>query len=472
MGVYWTCVRAAVVVVVASALPTEARADVRYCDSAWQNCRTELVRLIRAETRGIYSIQWYTRDTGVVTELIAKHRAGVPVRFIVDRKSDNEDRGGVIEQIYTMRDAGIPLREGPTKYVHAKAFIFVGQRVIQFGAANLSQPEWMPNTKYTDYRNENNEYHYQSSLVDSLITIYENLWTSNTYLRDYANMTDALRARVHPIYPKDPRWSIQPMDDFSARLIRLIDQENRGIDVNVLRFDSVPLKDALVRAHRRGVPVRVNTEHAEYRSAARPMVSFVLDSLHAARVPLKWRAHYGNNHEKLAILHGQQVVVRGSSNWSPGSDRNNTNLEFNFFSNPVSNPEDLQDYHAYSPKFERRWSNLQISATTGTSMVESKPFVPLAPGTASYVSPANASTLSTTAPTLKFKVKWAHYVDVYYGRSATSMTLYKSRMRVSPNTTVSVPLPTLSSGTYYWKVVSRTAANLTSAGSTWSFAVR
>jgi hypothetical protein len=451
------------VVLLLFALPQHVSAGVRYCDSSWENCRTELVRLIRAETQGIYTIQWYTRDTGVVQELINKHRARVPVRFIVDRKSENATRSGVIQQIYTMRDAGIPLREGPSKYVHGKAFIFVGQRVIQFGAPNLSMPEWMPTTAYTNYRNENNEFHYQASLVDSLITIYENFWTSDTYLRDYANITPANKARLNPIYPKDPRWSIQPMDAFSSRLIALIDAETRGIDVNSLRFDHEGIAAALIRRHRAGVPVRVNTDWVEYREPKRPNVSLVLDSLYAAGVPVKWRAHNGNNHEKVVILHGLQRVVQGSSNLSPGADRAASNIEINFFSNPSTNPEDLQAVPYYAQKFNRRWTNSQA--------YESKNFTPGTPGTASYVSPANTSTASTTAPTLRFKVGWAHYVDVYYGTSSTNMTLYWNKRRVAPNTTVSVTLPSMARGTYYWKVVSRTAANKTTTGPVWSFYV-
>ena len=454
----------------AAALPRAAAAQVRYCDSARENCRTELVRLIRAETQGIYTIQWYTRDTGVVAELVKKHNAGVPVRFIVDRKSENEGRSGVIEQIYTLRDAGIPLREAPTKYVHGKAFIFVGQRVIQFGAPNLSQPEWMPTDPFRNYRNENNEAHYQTSLVDSLITIYEDFWASSTYLRDYANMTAARRARIHPIYPRDPRWSIQPMDDFSVRMIRLIDNEQVGVDVNVLRFEKESMADALIRRHRAGVPVRVNTESVEYRSLSRPLVSYILDKLYAAGVPVKWRAHRGNNHEKVAIFHGQRVVARGSSNWSPGSDRGGTNLEINFFSNPLTNPEDVGAYDYHAPKFERRWSNLQFDEDG--QIFESKPFVPLGPGSSTYLAPTDASAVGTAAtPSLAFRVKWAHYVDVYYGTSPTTLTLFRDRMRVTSNSTVTVALPRLASGVYYWRVVARTAADRTSTGPVWSFRV-
>ena len=453
-----------------SAITRDASADIRYCDSAWENCRTELLRLIRAETRGIYTIQWYTRDTLVVSELIKKHAAGVPVRFIVDEKSETSSRKGVIQQIYTMRDAGIPLRHGPSKYVHGKAFIFVGQRVVQFGAPNLSSWEWMPNDPFEDYRNENNEYHYQSSLVDSLITLYENFWTSNTYLRDYANMTDARRARVHPVYPKDPRWSIQPMDEFSARLIRLMNSETVGLDVNTLRLDSKVLTDALIRRHREGLPIRINTEWDEYRSASRPNVSLMLDRLYAAGVPLRWRAHSGNNHEKVAIFHGQQIVARGSSNFSPGADRNSSNIEINFFSNPMTNPEDREGYFTYAEKFERRWFNMQ--SINSVRALESKWFVPKSPGVPVYIAPENASTVSTNTPRLSFKVQWAHYVDIYVRPTSSSTVIYQSLKRpVKPNTTVNVTLPALPRGSYYWRVITRTAANMTTTGGLRSFRV-
>jgi phosphatidylserine/phosphatidylglycerophosphate/cardiolipin synthase-like enzyme len=451
------------------ALPGAASGEVTFCDSAWENCRTELIRLIRAETRGIYTIQWYTRDTYIVGELIKKHRAGVPVRFIVDQKSESATRTGVLRQIHTMRDAGIPLREGPTKYVHAKAFIFVGQRTIQFGAPNLSQYEWMPNIPFQNYRNENNEFHYQATLADSLITIYEDMWESSPHLRDYANMTPEHRAPLNPIYPKDPRWSVQPMDAFSTRLVHLIDQESAGIDVNVLRFESESLANGLIRRHRAGIPVRVNTESAEYRAASRPMVSFILDTLWAAGVPLKWRAHSGNNHEKVGIFHGQRVIVRGSSNWSPGSDEGNTNIEINFFSNPLTNPDDLDAFAHFVPKFERRWSNLQY--VDAVQVIESKWFVPQGPGSSTYLEPANASTVSTITPTLSFTVKWAHYIDLYYGQSSTAMIKYQDRMPVASNHTVNVTLPVLAAGSYYWRVVARTAANKTSTGPIWSFRV-
>jgi hypothetical protein len=105
-------------------------------------------------------------------------------------------------------------------------------------------------------------------------------------------------------------------------------------------------------------------------------------------------------------------------------------------------------------------------------MIESKPFVPKTPGSSTYVAPLNAATVTTTTPTLSFKVQFAHYVDVYYGTSPSTLTLYKSNMKVNCNSTVNVILPALVPGTYYWKVLARTAANKTSTGSTYSFQVQ
>ena len=104
-------------------------------------------------------------------------------------------------------------------------------------------------------------------------------------------------------------------------------------------------------------------------------------------------------------------------------------------------------------------------------MIESKLFVPKSPGSSTYVSPLNASTVSTNTPKLTFKVKWARNVDVYYGTSPSDLTLYRERMPVNSNSTVTVTLPALPPGTIYWKVVARTAADKTSTGPTWSFLV-
>jgi hypothetical protein len=63
---------------------------------------------------------------------------------------------------------------------------------------------------------------------------------------------------------------------------------------------------------------------------------------------------------------------------------------------------------------------------------------------------------------------------VYFGTDPTASTLFASNLALGPSETTSqfqqVSLPTLQAGTtYYWKVVSKTAAMLSRTGAVWSF---
>src|SRR5439155_503067 len=64
--------------------------------------------------------------------------------------------------------------------------------------------------------------------------------------------------------------------------------------------------------------------------------------------------------------------------------------------------------------------------------------------------------------------------DIYFGTDSTATTLLAPDQPLGPSETTTqmqtYTLPTLTSGTtYYWKVVSKTAALVTKAGPIWSF---
>src|SRR4029079_10263484 len=59
-----------------------ARAE-SLCDSSFQDCRTPLINLIRAEQVGIDVGFWFMEDQRYVSEIIARKNAGVTVRLIV-----------------------------------------------------------------------------------------------------------------------------------------------------------------------------------------------------------------------------------------------------------------------------------------------------------------------------------------------------------------------------------------------------
>src|SRR6478735_4291250 len=74
--------------VLLSVAPSRADAAESLCDSSYQDCRTPLINLIRAENVGIDVGFWFMEDQRYVSELIARRNAGVPVRLIVDPRAN------------------------------------------------------------------------------------------------------------------------------------------------------------------------------------------------------------------------------------------------------------------------------------------------------------------------------------------------------------------------------------------------
>lgn len=437
------------------------------CDPCAANCRSTLLTFIRNERVGIDIGQWFTRDSYVVAELIKKRNEGVLIRFLGDLRAEG-GHPGVNSYIQRLADAGVAIRVKPSGGIqHAKFFIFAGQHVAQFGSPNLTPPDWLFTEPYKNCRTENIEFYDDADAVNGLKTWFENYWTS-TYFRDYANITPDLRTRRYPVFPKGTEWVLPPSEDFCRRIVTAADGEAVAIDSSNLRFEHSGITSALIRAHRRGVRVRILTDTVEYRDPKRPNLSFNVDQLHAAGVPIRTRANIGQNHEKATIFYGQGIVAAGSSNFVGGSCYAGS-IEVNLITRNV--PRRLS---AYQAKNNRRWNN--SGYVNGVRVIETSPFVPLGPGSTTYVSPVNQyqgmPQNAAGVPALAFRVRWAHYVDVYLDTQPNPTVLLKRQMRVSPNTTVTVPLPTLTPGTtYYWRVIAKTAANLTHVGPVYWFRV-
>jgi hypothetical protein len=153
------------------------------------------------------------------------------------------------------------------------------------------------------------------------------------------------------------------------------------------------------------------------------------------------------------------MTIFGSSNWtSPSSD---SQEEHNYFTTKS------WFFNWFVDQFERKWNNSTGNAETG-------PFTPLPPDRPSYVSPANGATGQSTTITLRwYGGPWAHVYDVYFGTSPTP-PLFAANLTLGPSTTTttyqSYRLPTLAAGTtYYWRIVSKTAANMAANGVVYSF---
>ena len=449
------------------------RAQERLCDPAFEDCRTPLWQLIDAETTGIDVAFWFMQDSSYATKIVNKFKAGVPVRVIVDPRANPTYLGNeaVLDQL---KAAGIPMRyKLGDGIVHWKMMLFVGQNKLEFSGANYSSNFFVPDAANSNYFDEAIYFTDDTSLIQSFKTKYDDVWTDTKLFANYANISGT-PTRRYPVFPINPELNFPPSidssQDYLLRTQQNLNAETKKIDVIMYRITNSGYTDATIAAVKRGIPVRLIHEPDEYRNTARQWDSWNVDRMYMAGVQIKMRKHLGLNHQKSVILYGKAMTIFGSSNWTGPSS--NSQLEHNYFTTKS------WFFQWFVNQFERKWN----------STSENQPFVPLPPDQPSYFSPANASTAQPTTITLQWEGgPWAHKYDIYFGASpnppllvANASTTQSGALSTDPLlTTGSVDdgvmetykLPTtLQAGTtYYWRVVSRTMANQTANGPTWSF---
>ena len=217
----------------------------------------------------------------------------------------------------------------------------------------------------------------------------------------------------------------------------------------------------MIAAKNRGIPIRLISDPQQYRDGTRLWDAWNVDRMYMAGIPIKMRAHQGLNHEKLVMLYSQGMSIFGSSNWTSASDQSQE--EHNCFCT------DATMFQWFEDMFNRKWNN-----TAGVT--ENSPFAPLGPDKPVYQSPANGATgVAGASVVLKwFGGPWAHKYDVFAGADPNNLQPVILDQELGPseasNDYQTVTLSNLSPGTtYYWRVVSRTMANLSRNGDVWSF---
>ena len=460
------------------------------CDASYQNCRTPLIDLIRNETVGIDVAFWFMQDARFMTEILRRWQAGVPVRVMVDPKANPVNPGN--DQILAeFAAAGIPMRQRTASapgILHWKMMLFAGQNIVEFSGANFSPTAFVPQLPYVDYEDEAIYFSDDPQVVQSFMTEYDNHWVETQYYSNYANLPSP-PARVYPIFPKDPALNFPQAEDYAVRILKRYPKEMQGIDVIMYRITDERHTNALIAAMQRGIPVRVLSDTKEYRFPNRQWVSYNLDKLWAAGIPLRVRGHLGLNHQKLVLFYHNQpttgvpgpLTVFGSSNWTTPSA--SQQQEHNYF---TLKPW-IFDY--FEAQFMRKWCSGEW--TTGmpehcaphlnpVGAAESIDFVPLPADKPINMLPANAAVnLSATGIQLKWDPGFfGHYYDIYFGQDPNP-PLYKTDLKLGPvdydlpKTKKTHTLPALQPGTtYYWRIVTKTMAGLTSKGPTWSFTTK
>ena len=454
-----TLSRSTLAAVVAAALcglwPSHASAADTVCDPSYQNCRDSLLALINNEKVGIDVAFWFMQDSRYQSAIVSRSQAGVPVRILVDPRA-NATYVGNSTILSAFAAAGIPMRKRTASGIlHWKLMLFAGQNTVEFGSANYSSDAFVPNTPYSNYVSETVYTTDDPSVVNSFKTKFDDSWTDTISFATYANITGALM-RTYPTFALDPALNFPPGQSYAKRAIAAYNSETLKIDAIMYRITDRRHTDAIISAAARGVPIRMIVENLQYHNTQYLWDSWNVDRLYAAGIPVRWRGHAGQNHEKLVLLYGQGLSIFGSSNWTSASDA--SQQEHNYFTTKTSL------FTWFQTQFERMWNN-----TNAARVTETVPFVPLPPDKPSYVAPAAGATGQSTTTTLTWHAgPWGAVYDVYFGTSPTP-PLFASNLNLGPSTSSTshqkYQLPTLAPGTtYYWQIVSKTMAGLKATG--------
>jgi hypothetical protein len=446
-----------------------ARAQDRLCDPGNEDCRALLISYIRAETAAIDVAFWFMEDARYANELVAKARAGVPVRVLIDPRA-NSSYPLNAQRLAELQAGGIPMRRRLTNYIlHWKMMLFHGQNIVEFSGANYSADAWRPATgvAYENYVDEMIYFTSDTSIVNSFRTRFDDQWVDTTDWANYANISGPLN-RQYGIFPQDPSLNFAPWENFRTRSVNAYNAERRKIDVIMYRITDRAHADGMLAAVSRGIPVRLITEPEQYRDESRMWHAWNVDRLYMGGVQIKHRAHLGLNHQKSVILYDQNaaagdqsMVIFGSSNWTSPSAAGQ--VEHNIF---TSKP-----YVASWAvgQFERKWNNLG-------GIVENLDFVPLPPDAPKNPAPASGATGVSTAVRLTwYGGPWAHLYDVYLDTSPDPITPMAINLAETPSKTASstftytLPITLRSGTTYYWKVVGKTMAMQVKSSQVWSF---
>ncbi|MEN3337115.1 MAG: hypothetical protein V7647_791 [Acidobacteriota bacterium] len=451
---------------------TPARALDRLCDPSHEDCRAILINYIRAETQSIDVGFWFMEDARYTTELINRFNAGVKVRVIMDLRANDTNQYNA-QRLAELQAAGIPMRRRTASGImHYKLMLFGGQGIVEFSGANFSADAWVYTTPYVNYVDESAYFTDNASFVHSFMTKYDDLWTNTTSYTNYANITGPLTRTYPSGYIKDPQLNFPPLESYANRAISQYNKETQKIDVIMYRITDRRHSDAMIAAHQRGVPVRIISDPQQYRDQTRLWDAWNIDRMYMAfqqpptgqtvsQSAIKMRAHDGLNHEKLVLLYSKQMSIFGSSNWTTPSD--SSQEEHNCFCT------DGTMFNWFTTMFERKWNN-------STGNIENSDFVPLPPTKAVYQAPANAATgISTASVVLKwYGGPWAHKYDVLLGTDPNNLQPVLLDAELGPSESATqyqsfTATNLLPGTTYYWRVVSRTMANISKNGDVWSF---
>lgn len=185
--------------------------------------------LINSATKSVDVTMYELRDTTAVNALIARQRAGVPVRVVLDGAHTSVNGSAYS----ALRAAGVGVTYSST------AFVYTHQKTVTVdGAKALIMTGNLDSTYYANDR----DYAVLDTDVNDVAAI------EKVFAADYAKTS---------ITPPDGDNLVWSPTDSQSRLLALINGAQTSLDLEQLEFGDTALVDAVAAAAGRGVTVRV-----------------------------------------------------------------------------------------------------------------------------------------------------------------------------------------------------------------------
>jgi phosphatidylserine/phosphatidylglycerophosphate/cardiolipin synthase-like enzyme len=297
-----------------------------------------LLRFIDSAKKSIHASCHEVDMISVAEALAAKKKAGIDVQVVVEADWWGNAKNRAAREV--LEDAKIPVYPDTKKsgLLHNKFFVADGKRV------------WTGSTNITEtclLYNPNSSVWVESDKVAANYSAEFDEQRQGKFGKRGSGKSNTPFPLVDVDKATRVRTVFSPEDNPFPIVVELIDSAKQTIDLMAFVLSSEEIGEALVKAHKRGVKVRVlldNLFSSEGAVASWKYVPF--KELRKVGVPCKFDDEQAKLHHKFIVVDGEKVMV-GSFNFSGNAATNNDENSLVIDSASV--------WKKYATEFERLW---------------------------------------------------------------------------------------------------------------------
>lgn len=136
-----------------------------------------------------------------------------------------------------------------------------------------------------------------------------------SWVEDLMRLIHGQKAATDPLVLSESHFT--PGNDCPRRIVQLMQNVRREMDICVFTITDDRLSDAILQAHQRGIAIRIITDNEKAYDPGSDVPRFL-----SAKVPLKVDQTPFHMHHKFAIF-DRQILLTGSYNWTRGAANDN-----------------------------------------------------------------------------------------------------------------------------------------------------